>query len=107
MSNLRTFRLNDATALKLVREIAKDSGKVIVTKHAIARMRQRRITLLQVLDVLRKGTLSEPASLDIHGNWKVTVQCKTCGENVTVAGAIDMAQAPGKRVFVITVFGGA
>lgn len=106
MSSLRPFRLNDANALKLVREIAKDSGKVIVTKHAIARMRQRRITLPQVLEVLRKGTLSEPAGLDIHGNWKITLQCKTCGENVTVAGAIDMNQSPRERVFIITVFGG-
>lgn len=101
---LQSFRLNDANALKLLREIAKDSGRVIVLKHAKSRMRERRITLPQVLEVLRKGALSEPASLDIHGNWKVTVQCKSCGELVTVAGAIDITKNPRERVLVITVF---
>jgi hypothetical protein len=105
MSNARAFRLNDANALKLLREIVKDSGRVVVLKHAKARMKERGITLPQVLEVLRKGSLAEPACLDIHGNWKVTVRCKTCGENVAVAGAIDMTQEPQERVFVITVFG--
>jgi hypothetical protein len=106
MPNVRAFRLNDANALKLLREIAGDSGRVVILQHAKARMRERGITLPQVLEVLRKGSLAEPASLDIHGNWKVTVRCKTCGEDVTVAGAIDMTKGPRQRVFVITVFGG-
>lgn len=101
----KAFRLNDANALRLVREIAVDSGRVVVLPHAKQRMKSRHITLAQVLDVLRKGTLEEPAALDTWGNWKVTLRGLTCGQSVTVSGAVDMNQAPGERVLVITVFG--
>ncbi len=73
--------------------------------HAKQRMRQRQITLAQVLDVMRKGRVAEPATVDIHGNWKLTVRGASCGQEISVAGAIDMNDEPGKRVFVITVFG--
>jgi hypothetical protein len=99
------FRLNDANALKLLREVAADSARVVLLPHARQRMKQRHVTLLQVLEVLRKGTLSEPAALDMYGNWKVTVRGLTCGQSVTVAGAIEMQKEPGKRVLVITLFG--
>ena len=44
-------------------------------------------------------------TVDIHGNWKLTVRGSGCGQEISVAGAIDMNHEPGKRVFVITVFG--
>ena len=54
---------------------------------------------------LRKGRVAEPATVDIHGNWKLTIRGSSCGQEISVAGAIDMNDEPGKRVFVITVFG--
>lgn len=99
------FRLNDANALRLLREVAADSARVVLLAHARQRMKQRQITLTQVLDVLRKGSLAEPAALDLYGNWKVTVRGLSCGQSVTVAGAIEMDKEPGKRVLVITLFG--
>ncbi len=99
------FRLNDANALRLLREVAADSGRVVLLAHARQRMKQRQITLTQVLDVLRKGSLAEPAALDLYGNWKVTVRGLSCGQSVTVAGAIEMDKEPRKRVLVITLFG--
>lgn len=105
MANPIPYRLNDANALKLLREVAAESARVVLLHHARKRMRERQISLGQVLDVLRKGTLAEPAALDTCGNWKVTVRGKSCGQAITVAGAIDMNQEPGKRVFVITLFG--
>gem|GEM_PF-1055290 len=97
--------LNDANALKLLRDVAADSARVVLLAHARKRMKERQVTLQQVLDVLRKGNLIEPAALDIYGNWKVTVKGLTCGQSVTVAGAIEMQREPGKRVLVITLFG--
>ncbi|MFO1255825.1 MAG: DUF4258 domain-containing protein [Sphingomonadaceae bacterium] len=52
------MRMNDASALKLLREIAEDSGRVIFTRHALQRMRQRKVSTAQVLTCLRRGILS-------------------------------------------------
>jgi len=106
MSKPIPFRLNDANALKLLREIAADSSRVVMLRHAMQRMRERKVTLTQVLDVLRKGCLTEPSALDMHGNWKVTVKGMSCGQSLTVAAAIEMGQEHGKRILVITLFGG-
>ena len=105
MNRPTPFRLNDANALKLLREVSADSGRVVLLPHARQRMKQRHVTLPQVLDVLRKGVLVEPAALDMYGNWKVTVKGMSCGQSVAVAGAIEMQEEPGKRVLVITLFG--
>ena len=50
------MRMNDASALKLLREIAEDSGRVIFTRHALQRMRQRKVSTAQVLTCLRDET---------------------------------------------------
>jgi len=105
MANSTPYRLNDANALKLLREVAKDSGRVVLLRHARQRMKQRQITLAQVLTVLRTGSLAESAACDLHGNWKMTVRGMTCGQSVSVACAIEMQEEPGKRVLVITLFG--
>ena len=64
MTNPVPFRLNDTNALRLLREIAADSARVVLLTHAKQRMRQRQITLAQVLDVMRKGWMAEPATVD-------------------------------------------
>lgn len=92
--------MNDATALRLLREIASDSGQVIFTRHARQRMLQRKITPVQVLACLRRGFVSEPVALDLHGNWKLTLTHRAAGRDLDVAVAIDVP----RRAIVITVF---
>src|SRR3989304_4038020 len=46
------FRLSGPMALRLIREIAQDSSRVVVTTHARKRMLQRRINRAQVLEGL-------------------------------------------------------
>lgn len=94
------LRMNDATALKILREIAQDSARVIFTHHAMQRMRQRKVSPVQVLACLQRGIVSEPVALDMHGNWKLTVSHRVAGKDLNVAVAIDV---PG-RAIVITVF---
>jgi hypothetical protein len=43
-----------AEALRRIRRLAGDSANVVFTDHAKTRMRQRRVTPLEVLEVLRK-----------------------------------------------------
>ena len=100
MAKLVPMPLNDANALKLLREIAADSSRVVVLKHAAARMAKRHITLPMVLDCLRGGSVEEPPALDQHGNWKLTVWRRVAGKDLRVAAAIDLPH----RVVVITVY---
>ena len=94
------LRMNDATALKVLREIAADSARVVFTHHALQRMRQRKVSTAQVLACLQRGIVAEPVALDLHGNWKLTVTHRAAGMELNVAVAIDLP----KRAIVITVF---
>lgn len=94
------LRMNDATALKLLRDIASDSSRVIFTHHALQRMQQRKVSTTQVLACLQRGIVAEPVALDLHGNWKLTVTHRAAGAELDVAVAIDVP----RRAIVITVF---
>jgi len=53
------MRMDDANALKFLREIAADSGQVVFVGHATKRMVQRKVTRPMVLDCLRSGSVDE------------------------------------------------
>ena len=92
--------MNDATALRVLRETAEDSARVIFTKHASQRMRQRKVSPVQVIACLQRGIIREPVALDLHGNWKLTVSHRVAGKDLDVAVAIDVPN----RAIIITVF---
>ena len=94
------MRMNDAMALKVLREIAEDSARVIFTKHANQRLRQRKVSPVQVITCLQRGTVSESVALDMHGNWKLTVSHRLAGKDLNVAVVIDLPN----RAIIITVF---
>ena len=52
--------MNDASVLGLLREIAADSARVIFTHHARQRMRQRKVSPVQVIACLQRGVVREP-----------------------------------------------
>ena len=96
------MRLSDAGFLKKLRVIAKDSNRVVLTKHAKLRMRQRRINDRQVFECLRKGRIVEPAHLTIQGDWKATLEHQDAGDVVRVAVAIERLE-DGELAVVVTV----
>ena len=81
--------MTDESLRRQIAGIAKDSAKVIVTDHAVESMNKRNVTLPQVLEVLRGGTVCEPAHLNIHGNWQCTLERTTAGDLVRVACVVD------------------
>ncbi len=89
--------------LRIIRRLAQDSCNVFVTSHAKTRMRQRRITLAQVLACLRKGAICEPAHQDISGDWKCTMMYRWAGDEVSVAAALHRDE-DGEWIAVVTVF---
>lgn len=102
MGTVRSLPLSDASFLKRLRAIAKDSHRVYLTPHAKQRMMKRRINLPQVLECLRRGQICEPAHLTIHGDWKATLQHQYAGDRVKVAVAIEK-QDDGDLAVVVTV----
>ena len=103
MVNPTPLPLNDANMLRIVRELAQKSENVFIKKHAKQRMVQRGITLMQVLECLRKGVIDEPAHLSIQGDWKCTLRHQCAGDMVRVAAAIEKDDG-GNWIAVITVF---
>ena len=96
------FVLNDANFLKRLRAIASDSSRVVLVGHAKKRMRERKINFGQVLSCLQKGTISEPAHLSMHGDWKATVTHRCVGDSVSVAVALEKLN-DGDYCLVVTV----
>ncbi len=95
--------LSGPLALKIIQEAGKDSSRVFFTAHARARMRQRRISITQVLRCLRRGKISEGPAPDVmKGGWKCTVEHYTAGEQIGVSVGIETTES--KEVSVITVF---
>ena len=94
---------NDVSLRWRIADIAQDSNRVLLRPHARTRMRERGVTLVQVLRVLQKGSVWESAHQDIKGKWKCTLRHVVAGDDLKVSCALD--QLPnGEMVVVITVF---
>jgi replicative DNA helicase len=95
--------MTDEALRRQIAALAKDSSLVIVTDHAAERMALRNVSLTQVLEVLRKGTIYEPAHLNIYGNWQCTLERVTTGDLVRVACAVDDSDPSRTVAVAITV----
>jgi len=92
--------LSSPEALRLIREVAQDSNKIIVSRHAFERQGQRRITMRQIEQCLLKGTIVEGPFVNSKGNWQVSMYRHGAGEEVTCVVAIDWPN----RLIVVTAF---
>jgi len=66
-------------------------------------MRERKVTLPQVLNCLQKGQMAEGPARDVHGNWTCAIRWKHAGDFLKVAVAIKQDPATGQKLIVITV----
>lgn len=89
--------------LRIIRELAKNSLNVFVEPHAKKRMKQRKITLTQVLACLCLGVVDEPAHENIRGNWKCTLRHQHAGDMVRLVAVLEKDDA-GDWIAVVTVF---
>jgi Domain of unknown function (DUF4258) len=103
MIKLASIPLNDNDVLRMVRKIAQKSENVFLVPHAKLRMRQRKISLMQVLLCLRQGCIWEPPHLDIRGDWRLTMHHLIAGDDVKVAVALKR-DLNAQLIAVITVF---
>jgi hypothetical protein len=94
--------LSDQTILKIIRYLSADSSKIIDTRHANTRRKQRGISRIQIERCLQKGTIKagEPPSLNIHGQWTAAIQRHAAGEEVTCIVVIDWPN----RLILVTAY---
>lgn len=102
-TNVLDFDLSPVNAKRLLTEIVKESSKVFFSDHAEKRMKQRKITRMQVIRRLQHGRFSEGPYLDIKGNWKFNIDTFSAGEHLTVVAAFER-DASGNHVVVITAY---
>jgi len=88
------------TALRQIRELAKDSSRVIRTTHARERMIERGISIQQVFTCLRAGIIIEGPAPNAHGNWQVTMMARQSGDEITCVVVIDWET----RLLIVTVY---
>lgn len=73
-----------------IRNAAKETHNVILTVHAKARLRERKVSISMLYECLRQGTLSRNPEPNAS---KGTLECRmdryTCGANISVVVAIS------------------
>ena len=97
------FRMNDANLRRLIAETAADSKRIVLLPHAREKMAERHITMRQVIDCLLHGVVSQPAFMNIKGNWQCTLMRRNAGDEVCVVAALEQ-RGNGDWVAVITTF---
>lgn len=102
MTAVLKFKMSNEMLRRKIAKIAADSSRVVITQHAKQRMRQRKVLLRQVLDVLHGGKIVEPAHQNTHGDWCCTLEKLTAGDRVKVPAVLESKDS-GEFVIVITV----
>lgn len=101
MGFAKLAKLSESQIERTIREIAKDSRRVILTGHAKERMRQRKVTVHAVHECLREGRIRRPPE---PNSSKGSLECRMeryCqGFNLAVVVALS-DEHPG--AIVVTV----
>lgn len=112
MSNVTDLALRDGLPRKLtadqcvalVRELVAEGGRVTFRPHAFQRMEEREITSAQVMQVLRRGEITEGPEYSVNfQNWKFRMEANTAGESVSVVAVIEIQTLMGVAIAIITV----
>jgi hypothetical protein len=94
------LELSPASALRIIREIARDTRNIIVIGHGRERGGQRGITRRQMERCVQMGTITEGPLFNLKGNWQVNLYRHAAGEEVTCVVAIEWPS----RLLIISAF---
>jgi hypothetical protein len=100
MAEVVPLTLSAPAALQMIKQLAANSGHVVILGHCRQQMVKRHITRRQIELCLQKGTIVEGPSMNPHGNWQVNMFRHAAGEELTCTVAIEWAV----RLLIITVF---
>lgn len=71
-------------AVRVIRQLAAHSLNVAAVHHARLRMRQRGVSMQDVVRVLQRGAITEGPFVSGAGNWRMNVTGRSAGEELTV-----------------------
>ena len=71
-----------------VHALAKRSAFQFSAPHFQKRLQERRITMRQVIEVLRQGKIVDGPAKDEWGDWRVKLQRRVAGRRVQVVVAV-------------------
>jgi hypothetical protein len=103
MATLIQLRMTDHHFLRIVREVAEDTRKLKLSKHARERMAERSFTSSQIFTCIRRGAIYEPVHQDVRGDWKCTLRHVWAGDEIKVAIALKRNDR-GDWIAILTVF---
>jgi hypothetical protein len=81
--------LTERDALRIIRELAQDSRRIVLLNHAKKRMLERHVNLKQVELCVQKGMITEGPSMNTRANWQVNMSRYAADEEVTCTVIID------------------
>lgn len=94
-------KLSKPQLQKHIRTAAKDSAAVFILAHAKARMRQRKVTLHEVLEILRCGVIQKtPEPNPAKGSLECRMEFYVAGRNCAAVVALD---DDNPKLLVVTV----
>lgn len=100
-SNEQPPSLGPHDARRIAQELAQNSSNVAVLPHAQKRKRERRVSLEDILRVLRSGTVTEgPYISTKSGLWRFNMTGRSAGDEVTCVVEIEWKT----KLLVVTVF---
>lgn len=94
--------INRSTVAKAIHVAAERSENIVITRHALARMTERGITLTEVNRCLRHGQQQGYGFLNEHGNWQVELLHTVAGKRLKVQAAL--IEEEGRTVIVVTTW---
>ncbi|MBF4456118.1 DUF4258 domain-containing protein [Acinetobacter sp. SK-43] len=95
--------LTEIEAKHKLREIAKDTRKIKLTTHVRERMKERGISLKQIICCFEHGDITEGPYQTTRGDCQMNVSVRTAGEYVTAVVVIKVRES-GDFSIVVTTF---
>lgn len=86
--NVLPFGLTRAQAETLIRDLA-SANKFVIEPYFRQRLKERGITMSQVLRALKEGHMDQGPKRDEHGDWRCRVRKRVAGRRVRVVVGIS------------------
>ena len=95
--------LTSAEAKQKLRELALDTSRIKLSKHARERMMERNISFKQIICCFEFGDITEGPYMNIRGDYQLNVSVRSAGEYITTVVVIKMNEN-GDSSIVVTTF---
>ncbi|MES3008982.1 MAG: DUF4258 domain-containing protein [Pseudomonadota bacterium] len=105
IATVHSFPLSEKAAWEIIRRLSsEDKGGVKISQHAKQRMIERQVSIVQVLNVMKRNSsrMNEGPYQAANGDWKCEIEGSAAGAVIKLALAIRTS-APLEAVIVITV----